>query len=195
MKKQGKNKLTLCVAGGGVIWLLLLSLLQNQETREPFLRAREQFVDYLWERSDDCWHEGEYDYCIKINRLIVILDPSFVEAYLTSAWLADSMGREKEAEGWLKEAVEKAPGWESYSDIGLFYLNRKDYKKAEEFYSKAVKEEDAPPYVWRMFAHSLRHQGKMKEAIEILEEELKKYPDDLIAKQLLERFKSEVKSH
>lgn len=191
--KEGKNMLTLCVAGGGVLWLLFFSLFQSKEMKEPLLKARDQFVDYLWERSDDCWHEGEYEYCIKINRLIVILDPSFTEAYLTAAWLADSLGREKEAEAWLKEAVEKAPGWESYSDLGLFYLNRKDYAKAEENYKKACREYSPPSYVWRMYAHSLRHQGKLKEAIEVLEEAIKKFPDDLITKHLLEKFKSEVK--
>lgn len=191
--KQGKNMFTLCVAGGGALWLIFFSFFQSEEMREPLLKARDQFVDYLWERSDDCWHEGEYEYCIKINRLIVILDPSFVEAYLTAAWLADSLGRENEAKGWLEEAVEKAPGWESFSDLGLFYLNRKDYAKAEENYKKACREYSPPAYVWRMYAHSLRHQGKLTEAIEVLEETAKKFPDDLITKHLLEKFKSEVK--
>ncbi len=191
--RQGKNMLLFCVAGGGALWLLLFSSFQSKEMREPLLEVRDRLVDYLWERSDDCWHQGEYEYCIKINRLIVILDPSFVEAYLTSAWLADSLGREEEAESWLKEAVEKAPGWEAYSDLGLFYLNRKNYTKAEENYKKACREYSPPPFVWRMYAHSLRHQGKLREAIEVLEEAVKKFPDDLVTKHILEKFKSEVK--
>jgi tetratricopeptide (TPR) repeat protein len=190
--KKGNIKL-FCLAGGGAIWLLLFSLLQSKEMKQPLLSLRDNFVDYLWARSDDCWHEGEYDYCIKINRLIVTLDPSFVDAYLTSAWLADSMGREEEAKGWLEEAVKKAPSWESYSDIGLFYLRRKEYKKAEEYYRKACTDYSPPPYVWRMFAHSLYNQGKIKEAVEVLEKAVKKYPNDAITLSLLERFKKEVK--
>lgn len=191
--KEGKSMFLLCVAGGGALWMVFFSFFQSKEMREPLLKGRDQFVDYLWERSDDCWHQGEYEYCLKINRLIVILDPSFAEAYLTASWLSDSLGREEEAENWLKEAVGKAPCWESYSDLGLFYLNRKDYLKAEENYKKACRDYSPPPYIWRMYANSLHHQGKLQEAIEVLEEALKKFPDDLIAKHLLEKFKSEVK--
>lgn len=151
----------------------------------------EKVVDYLWARSDVYWHKGEYEKVVKLNKMIVLLDPSFVEAYLTSSWLLESMGNEKEALQWLLSAETRCPCWEVYQDLGMYYYKRKDYKEAEKHFEKACLQYSPPPYVWRMYAHSLKNQNKSQEAIKVLEEAVRRFPDDLVTKSLLDRFKKE----
>lgn len=88
----------------------------------------EKVVDYLWARSDVYWHKGEYEKVVKLNKIIVTLDPSFVEAYLNSSWLLESMGKEEEALQWLLSAETRCPCWEVYHDLGMYYYKRGNYK-------------------------------------------------------------------
>src|SRR5262249_38362744 len=50
-------------------------------------------TDELWEYGDRFWHAGRYEDRIGLDYVIIELEPGFVEAYGTAAWLIDSNGR------------------------------------------------------------------------------------------------------
>ena len=67
-----------------------------------------RIVDNLWEESDHYWHEGDYNRIIALVRVCVEVDPSFVEAYSSGAWLMWSQGDTRAADTFLQYGLSRA---------------------------------------------------------------------------------------
>src|SRR5438105_3266081 len=54
-------------------------------------------ADRLWDRGDFYWHEGRYEERVALDRLVIRVQPRFIEPYGTAGWLLESLGRKNEA--------------------------------------------------------------------------------------------------
>ncbi len=76
---------------------------------------------------------------IQIFDRVISSDSSYWEAHLNKAQALSHLGRLDEAERELKIVLKKKPqSKKAYNNLGLLALNRKDFKKAVEFFRQAV---------------------------------------------------------
>src|SRR5260370_26826622 len=112
-------------------------------------------VDRLWDRADWYWHEGRYEERVAIDRLIIRMEPRFIEPYGTAGWLLESLGRGQEALDLYRQAVAAAPNrWETHQDLGMYYYQHKEYAAAAEDFQRGTQQTAAPVYVGKMLAHA-----------------------------------------
>ena len=106
----------------------------------------DQVVEGLWERSDRFFHHGDYETTTRINRLVVRMDPHFVEGLNTLAWLLrQGLNRPQEALALHHRAIQDNPErWDAFFDLGLFYFDTKNYPLAVHYFRRSV--ELAPLY-------------------------------------------------
>jgi tetratricopeptide (TPR) repeat protein len=136
-------------------------------------------VDRLWNRSDWYWHEGRYEERVAVDRLILRIQPRFVEAYGTAGWLLESLGRDAEALDLYRQGVTIAPEqWDTHHDLAMYYYQHKDYESAADAFRGATQQSGAPPYVWKMLAHALERAGKLAEAVAAWEAAGRVAPND-----------------
>jgi hypothetical protein len=137
-------------------------------------------VDELWTISDEYWHDGDYESCIKIHRRIVQMEPTFTEPYGVAAWLLWSMGRKEEAVDFLKQGIAANPEVSDvYAELGQHYLLReKDAAAAIPWLEKAVQFEH-PSTVDRSLAHAYRKVGRYSESVAVWERLRQKEPNPL----------------
>ena len=118
---------------------------------------REAIAGLLWVRTDEFFHNGDYDAITPMIRIITWLDPHFIDVYETGAWhmdynFTDSSQRSDRRYIPLALALEKegiannADIPELYSDLAFTHYFRKigDYPAAREWYVKgqAVAEQE-----------------------------------------------------
>lgn len=158
------------------------------------LPATYDVVDYLWEVSDYWWHEGDHERCVEINHIIIDLDPKFVEAYLTTAWLEWSLGRWEDAKKTLERCIAKNPKhYGGYYDLGWHHFRRKEYDIALPLLRKAAGLE-CPPDVPRMVPHTLEKMGRLDESLRAWEDLAKRYPKDLVVQHNLRSMREKIKN-
>lgn len=179
-------------------WLLLIVLAPHAAASDDVPPASRQklenlfakVADNLWTESDKYWHEGRLDVCVGIHRLIVEIDPTFVEAYDIAAWLLSSDGRDAEAEALYRRGVAANPNrWEPAFDFGMFYYQKKDFNNAEKCLAQSTTK-SAPTYVWKMLAHSQEKQGKYGPALETWVKVKSLDPNDPVVDNAIARNKS-----
>lgn len=122
-------------------------------------------ADNLSMEIESAWHEGRLDVCIELSRLVVEVDPSYVEAYGNGAWLLSSAGKDAEAVALYKKGIAANPNrYEVYFELGMYYYRKKDFANAEVNFSAATKH--APPaFVWKILAHSLEKLGRLEDSL------------------------------
>jgi Tfp pilus assembly protein PilF len=126
----------------------------------------DEVADRLWSRADWYWHEGRYEERVAVDRLILTIQPRFVEAYGTAGWLLESLGRDDEALAMYRQGVTVAPErWDTHHDLAMYYYQHKEYAPAATAFRSATEQPGAPPYVWKMLAHALERSGKLPEAV------------------------------
>jgi Flp pilus assembly protein TadD len=136
-------------------------------------------VDRLWDRADWYWHEGRYEERVAIDRLIIRMEPQFIEPYGTAGWLLESLGRDPEALALYRQAVAAVPGrWETHQDLGMFYYAHKQYPAAATEFRAATEKPDAPGFTWKMLAHALEHAGELAQAVAAWEGAARVAPND-----------------
>jgi tetratricopeptide (TPR) repeat protein len=136
-------------------------------------------VDRLWDRADWYWHEGRYEERVAIDRLIIRMEPGFIEPYGTAGWLLESLGRDPEALALYRQAVAAVPGrWETHQDLAMFYYEHKAYPDAASEFQQATLRPGAPSYVWKMMGHAYEHAGKLEQAVAAWEGAARVAPND-----------------
>jgi tetratricopeptide (TPR) repeat protein len=139
----------------------------------------DEVVDRLWTRADWYWHEGRYEERVAVDRMILTMQPRFVEAYGTAGWLLESLGRDNEALSLYRQAVAVAPErWDTHHDLAMYYYQHKEYAAAAAAFRGATQQSGAPPYVWKMLAHALERGGKLAEAVTAWEAAGRVAPND-----------------
>lgn len=137
-------------------------------------------VDKMWEETDHYWHEGDYNRIIGLVRLIVEIDPSFVEAYSSAAWLMWSQGDTNAADVFLKYGVANAPqaqkGEINY-EFGWHLFNTKRYAEALPFLKKATDANVPLVTAYTTLGHCYRNLKRYDEAVTTWETVVKKFPN------------------
>ena len=136
-------------------------------------------VDRLWDRADWYWHEGRYEERVAVDRLIIRMEPGFIEPYGTAGWLLESLGRNQEALALYRQAVATVPNrWETHQDLAMYYYEQKDYPAAAREFGAATRQREAPTYVWKMLAHAYEHAGALEQAVATWEGVARMTPND-----------------
>jgi tetratricopeptide (TPR) repeat protein len=136
-------------------------------------------VDRLWDRADWYWHEGRYEERVAVDRLIIRMDPHFIEPYGTAGWLLESLGRNQEALALYRQAVAAVPDrWETHQDLGMYYYQHKEYPAAVEEFRRATQQPGPPAFVWKMLAHAYERSGALEQAVSAWEAAARVAPND-----------------
>jgi tetratricopeptide (TPR) repeat protein len=111
-------------------------------------------------------------YAYKVARDAVDRNNLDVRYLLLAAFLAQQLGKFKEASDFSQSAIDVAPfNAEGYYYYGLSLLQQKDYKKAEEVLKRAVLlGKFSNPRYYNLLADTYHLQGKVAETVKILEE-------------------------
>lgn len=176
------------------VWGLVPSFFERHKTHSD-AEVVENAIGILTGIGDYCWHEGFHFQLIRIQKACIELDPSFGEAYENAAWLLVSYNRKDEALALLKRYLKNNPNrYEPYYELGWFYYHwQKQPAEAIPWLEKAVRFPH-PPIIEHTLAHAYERAGRLKDALAVWENKLKRYPDDLIAKRHVERLKELLKS-
>ena len=126
----------------------------------------EQAADVLTREADWWWHKGDYDQAIRCQEASILLDPQYVDAYGTVAWLEWSMGRNAAAICTLRRGIAAAPSDpRGYSELGHHYYITHRYELAEGPLSRSVAL-GGDHLARRSYAHCLERLGKLSESLE-----------------------------
>ena len=197
MRKLGL--LVLLVVGVGLTWT---NSVRAEEELKPIPAAiaearvaevRDAITDILWFGIDGYWHEGQWEDCLRLNQEIIALDPHFVEAYTSAAWVLWSSDRDKEAVAMYQQGIAANPdSFDLYFEMGFYYRNRKQLDKAVEMLRKAV-ELGIDRGKQHLLPNTLEEAGRKQEALAEWKKLLKRFPDDPVAKHKIERLGRELK--
>jgi tetratricopeptide (TPR) repeat protein len=151
-------------------------------------------VDELWNRTDYYWHRGDFPRIIALDRIIVEMDPGFMEPYSTGGWLMESAGDNTSAEKFYRlGAARNSDSSYMYYQLGMFYFNTtKNYKGALEAAQIGTTKSDAGINDWRLLAHSYEKNGMLPECINTWQYIIKTFPDSGAARRNLERVQGLV---
>lgn len=176
------------------VWGLVPSFFERHKTHSD-AEVVENAIGILTGIGDYCWHEGFHFQLIRIQKACIELDPSFGEAYENAAWLLISYNRKDEALALLKRYLENNPNrYEPYYELGWFYYHwQKQPAEAIPWLEKAVRFPH-PPIIEHTLAHAYERAGRLKDALAVWENKLKRYPGDPIAKRHVERLRELLKS-
>lgn len=171
------------------VWGLVPSFFERHKTHSD-AEVVENAIGILTGIGDYCWHEGFHFQLIRIQKACIELDPSFGEAYENAAWLLVSYNRKDEALALLKRYLENNPNrYEPYYELGWFYYHwQKQPAEAIPWLEKAVRFPH-PPIIEHTLAHAYERAGRLKDALAVWENKLKRYPGDPIAKRHVERLR------
>jgi tetratricopeptide (TPR) repeat protein len=162
------------------------------EAERAVAETRDYLTDLLWLNTDPHWHNGRWDECIRLLRQIIEIDPQFVEAYTSAAFLLWNLDRDEEAIEFYEAGIAANPdSYEVYHEFGMYYQQRKKWEKAAEQFRKAT-ERNAPMHCQHMLPNALERMGQKREALAEWRAVLKRFPDDFIAKRRIERLEKEL---
>ena len=163
------------------------------EAESRVAETRDVLTDLLWMGTEPYWHAGEWEECLRLCRQVVEVDPHFVEAYTSVAWLLWSHGRDAEAVEAYQGCVEDNPeSWKARHEFGMYYFSRRKYDQAAEQLRHAVNLGAPTPHV-HMLPIALEKAGRRQQALEEWRVLLKRFPDDVVAKRHAERLEKELK--
>src|SRR5690606_27174587 len=87
----------------------------DHETEPQKPPANESAIEYMWRKSDEAFHEGDYERAISLHKAIIAIAPAEVESYGNAAWLIWSLGRGEEATALIERGVKANPeNWEMW---------------------------------------------------------------------------------
>jgi tetratricopeptide (TPR) repeat protein len=151
-------------------------------------------VDRIWERGDWYWHEGRYEERVALDRLVIRMDPHFIEPYSTAGWLLESLGRDQDALALYRQAVDVVPErWETHQDLAMYLYQHKEYAAAAEEFQRATEQPHPPVYVWKMLAHAYEHNGELEKAAAAWETAGRMAPEDPAVGVNLSRIRARLK--
>lgn len=151
----------------------------------------ESNVDYFWRKSDEAFHQGDYDRAVRLHRAIEALDPTDVESYSVASWLSWSMGKSDDAMALLQNGLKANPdNWDMWDEAGRQYDLMKRVPEALTAYQHAVqlvpKDQDSQ-MVRRRLAHAAERAGNLQLSRETWQGLVKDYPTDAVNKNNLAR--------
>lgn len=155
----------------------------------------EMVLDRLLVVADAHFHKGEYNHIVNLSRMILSARPEELEIYATAGWLLWSMDRDQEAVALYEQGLKANPKTSfMYDELGqYFFIRKKDYRKAAEYYEQAVKFPDVQRLTVHQLAHSYERSGQLDKCLAVWERAAQD-PDNPAAKRNLERIRQKVRS-
>lgn len=146
-------------------------------------------ADMYSRESDWWWHQGDFEQSVRAMQSLVFIDPGDVQSFALIAWLQTSLHRPAEAVQTLNRLVAANPrDPDAYYELGLHYMNAKDFAHAEAPLRKSVELGD-DKLVRRLFAHCLEGEGKLNECLDQWTIILQALPNDAAAQYNHDRIK------
>ena len=158
-------------------------------------------VDDLWKETDEYWHHGDYPRIVDLDRIIVMIDPSFQECYSTGGWLMDSLGRRSDAEAFYKLSIKNNPNMSGpYYDLGMFYMNTtKNYRAAVVVLRRGVAtnvrgagEDKNRMLSAKLLAHAYEHSGNLTASLKTWQSIKKRWPKAPAVDSNLRRVRAKI---
>jgi hypothetical protein len=157
---------------------------QTPDTKTPLqalgpalLGLRQVAASLLWVKTDDYFHEGQYEPILRMVRMITTIDPHQIDVYTTGAWhmAYNFMDRRLIRSGleFLEEGVRNNPSiYDLYFESGWTNSDKmKDYPKAMYWYEIASTKgttdgrPDPPAFVLHQVAIAHERAGDIDGAI------------------------------
>jgi tetratricopeptide (TPR) repeat protein len=137
-------------------------------------------ADVLWGLSNEYWHVGEHEDCIRLGLTSTFLDASHVDAWGSVGWLTWSAGRNAEAVRIYAEGLDANPDrYNLYFDLGFHLYNIHRYRAALPYLQKAS-EFPSSMYAPRAYAHCLEKLGQLGKSLEVWTKLLEQDPKDAV---------------
>jgi hypothetical protein len=155
------------------------------------LGFRKLVADMLWLRVDEFWHLGLASRMLPMMETVVTLDPHFIEAYALGAWhlaynvavtvhsTEEKMMYIDQGIGLLEKGIKNNPrSSKLYFEIGftMYFVKLKDWEKSAYYLGEASKYEHEA-MTERAYILALERMGKEEEAMAVLEDYDKRYPE------------------
>ncbi len=158
------------------------------EAEKRVAESRDFLTDMMWTKTEEYWHVGDWDNCIRLCRQIVQVDPHFVEAYTGAAFLLWSSDKDAEAIELFRAGIAANPkDYDLPHEFGMYYRYRHKWDQAIEQFARAV-ELGSPRIMQHMYPNTLEDAGRPEEALKVWQELQKRFPDDPIAKNHIEQL-------
>jgi hypothetical protein len=182
-----------------------------------FFGFRKIAANFVWLQVDRYWHEGMMQRMIPLMKTCVMLDPTFVDAYLLGAWhlafnaTAKMMDTPEPLRKWndkykarvgeketyyylavdfLEDGVRKNPrNYRLYFDLGygIYNIKLKDYANAVKYLSLAIQQRH-DRWVPRMLYLCYELNGQYQEALDGWQDYKAKNAGNVIEVEKAERF-------
>lgn len=152
-------------------------------------------TDYLWRKSDDAFHAGDYARAISLHRAITAADPSDTESYSVGAWLLWSLGQTEEADAFLLQGLKANPkDPEMWDKAGQQYSLEKNYANAQKALGQAValSGAEADQMLRRRYAHASEGAGDLSKSAEVWRGLVKDFPNEAVNKNNLARVEEQM---
>ena len=134
-------------------------------------------VDNLWEATDHFFHEGDYYRIIALIRVCVAIDPSFVEAYSSGAWLLWSIGDTAGADAFLADGEARSPRKAEIAyEMGWHLYNTKRYDAALPYLEKGIKSPTAHVVCYTTLGHCYRQLKRYPDSVRVWKMVVQKFP-------------------
>ena len=163
-------------------------------------RANESNLDYLWRKSDEAFHKGDYERAVGLHRAIVALDPGDVQSWSVAAWLIWSMGRGEAAVAHIDRGLKaNASSWEMWSEAAQHFDLQKIAPRSLEAYKRSVELQPAEAdksdaqMLRRRLAHSAERAGDLALSAQTWRELVRLFPDEAVNKNNLARVEAKAR--
>ncbi|MBV9469983.1 MAG: tetratricopeptide repeat protein [Abitibacteriaceae bacterium] len=156
----------------------------------------ESNLDYLWRKSDEAFHAGDYERAVGLHKAIEALDPTDVESYSVASWLLWSMGKGDEALQLIERGIKANPNnWDMWDEAGQQYELQKKAPEAENAYVQAVKlipKEEDSQMLRRRLAHAAERHGDWQIALDTWRGLVQDFPAEPVNKNNLARVEKQM---
>ncbi len=151
-------------------------------------------VGEMYDQGDHFYHDGEWNHCINLYRVVENGDPHNVETYCNVAFLLWSSERNSQAIDQLKLGLANNPdNYYMYDELGSHYwLRLKNPATALPYYQKAVSFK-APWSTYHNLAFVYQKLNRWQEAVDTWKQSTK-FGDDRVAPLKLKQAEARLKA-
>jgi tetratricopeptide (TPR) repeat protein len=153
--------------------------------------AEESTIEFLWRKSDDAFHAGDYERAIACHKAIVALAPDEIQSYAVGAWLLWSLGKGDEALAFLQRGLDRNPDdWEMWEAAGNQYDLQKKRPEARAAYVRSVAlipATENSQMLRRRLAHAAERDGDLTLSLQTWRDLVRDFPNDVVNQNNLAR--------
>lgn len=170
----------------------------EQAAEQNIANVRDTIVDAIWMKSDEYGHAGDRPNAVALARIVIALDPHYVEAYGVAAYLSMQMGqRDQAAAIWRAGMAANPQDYELPLEMAHFYYmyggkQTFNMDQALALLKKAA-ELDSPLRVKAAYAHGLEKAKQYQEAAREWHKILKLDPNDKLSQRALKKLRDQGK--